>query len=121
IPLWGVFAMAQSPADAQIRLAVARNVSKSGKEDKGDRKDGGAVNDRAGDGEDNAELTEEMRQRRQLIERPEARVNQLYVALLGNPRNSQAHSLWLMATGAWQTRTAFLVQVANSHIRRVRT
>jgi hypothetical protein len=80
IPLLGVFATAQSPADAQVRPAAAGDVSKFGredKEDKEDKKDGAAANERAKNSKDNAELIEEMRQMRQLIERLEARVNQL--------------------------------------------
>jgi hypothetical protein len=77
IPLLGLFAMAQSPADAQAGLAAASNVSRSGKEDKESKKDGGAANSSAKNSKDNAELLEEMRQMRQLIERLEARVNQL--------------------------------------------
>src|SRR5215472_14943655 len=67
-------AMAQAPTETRVQLAVADNVSKVGKEDK---RAGGRANDRAKDGKDNAELTEEMPQMRQLIEGPEARVNQL--------------------------------------------
>ncbi|MGH9855247.1 MAG: hypothetical protein ACREBD_35890, partial [Blastocatellia bacterium] len=44
-------AMAQTPANAQVRLAVAGNDSKVDKEDK---KEGSAANDRAKDGKDNA-------------------------------------------------------------------
>src|SRR5262245_42272842 len=77
IPLWGMFATAQTPADAQVRSDVAGDVSRSGREDKEDKKNGAATNDRAKNDKDNAELLEEMRQMRQLIERLEARVNQL--------------------------------------------
>jgi hypothetical protein len=77
IPLLSVFAMAQSPAGAQAGLAAAGNVSRSGKEDKEDKKDGGAANNNTKNGKDNAELVEEMRRMRQLIEKLEARVNQL--------------------------------------------
>src|SRR5262245_52479497 len=63
----GAVAMAQSPSGSQIQLA------KAGKEDK---KEGGKANDRAKDSKDNAELTEEVRQMRQLIERLEARIVQ---------------------------------------------
>jgi hypothetical protein len=76
IPLLSVFAMAQSPTDAQAGLAAAGNISRSGKEDKGDKKDGGAANNSTKNSKDNAELVEEMRRMRQLIERLEARVNQ---------------------------------------------
>src|SRR5262245_61203467 len=38
IPLLGVFAVAQAPADAQARLAAASDVSRSGRDDKGDKK-----------------------------------------------------------------------------------
>ena len=72
--LAGAVAMAQTPADAQVRLAVAGNDSRAGKEDK---KEGSAANDRAKDGKDNAAISEEIRQMRQLIERLEARITQL--------------------------------------------
>jgi Putative beta-barrel porin-2, OmpL-like. bbp2 len=69
----GALAMAQSPTGPQIQLA-AGEVSKAGMEDK---REGGRANDRAEGAKDNAELTVEMRQMRQLIERLEARINQL--------------------------------------------
>ncbi|MBO0858335.1 MAG: outer membrane beta-barrel protein [Chloracidobacterium sp.] len=75
IPFLGVFATAQYPTGAQERLAS--DVSKSGREDKEGKRDGAAANERTKNGKDNAELMEEMRQMRQLIERLEARVNQL--------------------------------------------
>jgi hypothetical protein len=58
----GAVAMAQSLTNPQVQLADADNGSKAGK---------------ARDGKDNAELTEELRQMRQLIERLEARISQL--------------------------------------------
>jgi Putative beta-barrel porin-2, OmpL-like. bbp2 len=70
----GALAMTQTPANAQAQLAVAGNDSKTGK---GDRRESRATNDRAKSDKDNAELLEEMRQMRRLIERLEARVNQL--------------------------------------------
>src|SRR5262245_45272079 len=70
----GAVAMAQSPTGPQVQLADAGAVSKAGKEDK---KEGGRANDRVKNDKDNAELTEEMRQMRQLIERLEARISQL--------------------------------------------
>lgn len=71
---FGAATLAQAPPEAQVRLAVAGDVSKSGKEDK---KDGAAANGGARNNKDNAELLEEMRRMRQLIEQLEARVNQL--------------------------------------------
>jgi len=55
--------MAQSPAGAQAGLASADNVSRSGKEDKEGKKDGGATNSSTKNSKDNAELVEEMRRK----------------------------------------------------------
>jgi hypothetical protein len=69
--------MAQTPAGAQPQLAAA-NDPRTGKEDK---KEVGPANDRAIDGKpvgkDNAAILEEIHRMRQLIERLEARINQL--------------------------------------------
>ena len=76
-----VAAMTQAPAGPQVQLFVAGNDSKAdkkGKEDKKeDKKEGGAANDRARDSKDSSAILEEIRQMRLLIERLEARVNQL--------------------------------------------
>jgi TolA-binding protein len=77
ILLSGIAAVAQTPAGAQAKLSVAGNNSKADREDKKDKKEGGAANDRAKDGKDGSATLEEIRQMRQLIERLEARVNQL--------------------------------------------
>jgi putative OmpL-like beta-barrel porin-2 len=73
----GVAAMTPAPAGAQVQLSVAGNDSKAEKEGKEDKKEGGAAIDRARDSKDSSAILEEIRQMRQLIERLEARVNQL--------------------------------------------
>ncbi len=77
ILLTGIEAVAQTPAGAQSQLSVAGNNSKADREDKEDKKEGGAANDREKDSRDGSAISEEIRQMRQLIERLEARVNQL--------------------------------------------
>src|SRR5262245_11035210 len=72
-----VAAMALTPAGAQVQLSAAGNDSKADKEGKGGKKESGAANDSAKDGKDSSAISEEIRQMRQLIERLEARVNQL--------------------------------------------
>ncbi|MBO0797899.1 MAG: porin [Blastocatellia bacterium] len=74
IPLLGGLALAQSPTETQVRLAVAGKED-DGNKNKGEKRDGSVsdLNTRNG----NAEVLEEMRQMRQMIELLEARVNQL--------------------------------------------
>lgn len=69
----GAAQMAQAPAGAQTQLAAA-NDPRAGKEEK---KEVSAANDRARDSKDSAAILEEIRQMRRLIERLEARINQL--------------------------------------------
>jgi putative OmpL-like beta-barrel porin-2 len=77
IPTMGMAMMTPAPAGAQAQLSVAGNDSKADKGGKEDKREGGAANDRAKDSKDSSAVSEEMRQMRQLIERLEARVNQL--------------------------------------------
>ncbi len=77
ILLTGTAAVAQTPAGAQTQLSAASNDSKADKEDKEDKKERGLANDRANDSKDSSAILEEIRQMRLLIERLEARVNQL--------------------------------------------
>jgi Putative beta-barrel porin-2, OmpL-like. bbp2 len=77
ILLTDMSAVAQTPAGSQVQLSVACNNSKAHREDKEDKKESGAANDRAKDSRDGSAVSEEIRQMRHLIERLEARVNQL--------------------------------------------
>lgn len=77
ILLTGMAAVAQTPAGAQNQVSAAGADSKTDKEDKEDKKKRGLANDRAKDNKDSSAILEEIRQMRRLIERLEARINQL--------------------------------------------
>src|SRR5262245_55806136 len=76
ILLTGIAAVARTPAGAQAQVSVTGNNSKADREYK-DKKEGGEANDSARYSKDSSAILEEIRQMRQLIERLEARVNQL--------------------------------------------
>src|SRR5262245_5333378 len=79
--LSGMVAIVQAQTRAQGQFCVASNDSRAGK---GDEKLGIALNERAKEGKDNAELLEEIRHMRESIERLEARISRLEAEKTGS-------------------------------------